>query len=66
MIRNFDYCGRITIPKEMREKLGMVNNPTARIELVDDMIILTNGEKKATIFAKNDKKVKNHVEKKRT
>lgn len=66
MIRNLDVEGRISIPKEMREKLDMKTKDSIRIELVDDMIILTSEKKAKTIFTKNDKKVKEHIEKKRT
>lgn len=41
--RKFDALGRISLPKEMRDKLGL-NEPgaEANIELVDDKIIVTN------------------------
>lgn len=43
MNRKFDKLGRIVIPIEMRDKLNL-NEPRAeaKIELVDDKIILTN------------------------
>ena len=44
MNRNFDKLGRIVIPKEMRDKLGLVEpGAEANIELIGDKIIkITN------------------------
>lgn len=45
MYRNFDKCGRITLPKIMRKKLKFEDNGEARIELKGDKIIITNEKK---------------------
>lgn len=43
MNRKFDYMGRISLPKEMRSKIG-IDNPgdEAHIELHNDKIIISN------------------------
>lgn len=45
MIRKFDDLGRISIPKEMRDKVGLINGMEAKIEMVNNKIILSNPEK---------------------
>lgn len=42
MNRKFDKLGRIVIPKEMRDKLGLEDGSEAKIELAGDEIIITN------------------------
>ena len=43
MNRKFDKLGRIVIPKEMRDKVGLDEpGSEAKIDLVDDNIIITN------------------------
>lgn len=43
MNRKFDVLGRLTIPKEMRDKLGFdIPGEEAKIELDGDKIIITN------------------------
>lgn len=43
MNRKFDKLGRLVIPKEMRDKLGLGEpGAEAYIELVDNKIIVTN------------------------
>lgn len=42
MNRKFDDLGRIVIPKEMRDKIGLKNGDEATIELVGDKIIISN------------------------
>lgn len=43
MNRKFDKLGRIVIPKEMRDKIGLGKaGSEAKIELVDNKIIITN------------------------
>ena len=43
MNRKFDKLGRLVIPKEMRDKLGLGEpGSEAKIELVDNKIIVTN------------------------
>lgn len=42
MNRKFDKLGRIVIPKEMRNKLGLKNGDEATIELVDNKIVISN------------------------
>lgn len=45
MNRKFDKLGRIVIPKEMRDKLGLEDGSEANIELIEDKIIITNPNK---------------------
>ena len=45
MNRKFDKLGRIVIPKEMRDKLELGEGAEAKIELVDNEIIITNPNK---------------------
>lgn len=45
MNRKFDNLGRISIPKEMRDKLGLGNGSEAKIELAGDKIIISNPDK---------------------
>lgn len=45
MNRKFDELGRIVIPKEMRNKLGLKNGDEATIELIDDKIVISNKNK---------------------
>ena len=56
MYRNFDKCGRITLPKIMRKKLKFEENGEARIELKGDKIIITNEKIKI-----NEKKKQNNL-----
>lgn len=42
MNRKFDDLGRISIPKEMRDKVGLSNGSEAKIELIGNKIIITN------------------------
>lgn len=42
MKRNIDELGRLVIPKEMRNELGVTNGDTVDIELVDKKVIITN------------------------
>lgn len=42
MNRKFDDLGRISIPKEMRDKLGFKNKAEAKIELINNKIIVSN------------------------
>lgn len=42
MNRKFDKLGRIVIPKEMRDKLGLEHGSEAKIELIENKIIITN------------------------
>lgn len=43
MNRRFDKLGRINLPKEMRDKIGLGEpDSEAMIELVDDKIIVSN------------------------
>lgn len=42
MNRKFDALGRISIPKEFKDKIGLANNEEAHIELVGNKIIITN------------------------
>lgn len=42
MNRKFDQLGRIVIPKEMRNKLGLEYGSEAKIELKGDKIIISN------------------------
>jgi len=42
MNRKFDKLGRIVIPKEMRDKLGLEDGSEAKIELIGEEIIITN------------------------
>lgn len=43
MNRKFDKLGRIVIPKEMRDKLGLGKpGSEAKIELANDKIIISN------------------------
>lgn len=42
MIRKFDDLGRISIPKEMRDKLGLANGGEAKIELAGRKIVVSN------------------------
>lgn len=43
MNRRFDKLGRINLPKEMRDELGLGEpGAEAKIELVDDKIIVSN------------------------
>lgn len=42
MNRKFDDLGRISIPKEMRDKIGLSNGSEANIELIGNKIIITN------------------------
>jgi len=43
MNRKFDKLGRLSIPKEMRDKIGIGEPGTeANIELIDNKIIITN------------------------
>lgn len=45
MNRKFDKLGRINLPKEMRNKIGLgESGAEAMIELVEDKIIITNPE----------------------
>lgn len=46
MNRKFDKLGRINLPKEMRDKIGLGEpGSEANIELVGDKIIITNPNK---------------------
>lgn len=45
MNRRFDELGRISIPKEMRDKIGLSNGSEAHIEIKEDKIIITNPKK---------------------
>lgn len=42
MNRKFDNTGRLVIPKEMRDKLGLTNDSEVKIELVGNKIIISN------------------------
>lgn len=42
MNRKFDKLGRIVIPKEMRDKLGLEDGSEAKIELVGNKIVFSN------------------------
>lgn len=46
MIRKIDNVGRITIPKEMYNVLGLKNGDSVHIELVNDSIVITNLDRK--------------------
>lgn len=54
MNREIDKLGRIVLPKEMRDAIGLENEAEAHIELHDDKIIVTNPKgmrNKETILA---------------
>ena len=42
MNRNLDNLGRLVIPVEMRNKLGIENGNEVKLELVGNKIIITN------------------------
>lgn len=42
MNRKIDDLGRISIPKEMRDKIGLANGSEAKIELKGNKIVLSN------------------------
>lgn len=42
MYRNIDDLGRLTIPIDMRNKLGIENGSEVKVELVANKIIVTN------------------------
>lgn len=44
MNRKIDDLGRISIPKEMRDKVGLVNGSEAHVELRGNKIIVSNPE----------------------
>lgn len=45
--RNLDNMGRLVIPKEMRESLGLKNGDEVKIKVVNDEIIVTNPKKES-------------------
>ncbi|MCQ2978232.1 MAG: AbrB/MazE/SpoVT family DNA-binding domain-containing protein [Clostridia bacterium] len=45
MNRKFDNLGRISIPKEMRDKIGLANGSEAHVELLGNKIIISNPER---------------------
>ena len=45
MKREIDKLGRIVIPKEMRNELGVINGDPVDIELVGKKVIITNPNK---------------------
>jgi len=45
MIRRIDDLGRIVIPKEMRNEIGLKNGDEANIEVQDNNIIISNPNK---------------------
>lgn len=47
MNRKIDDLGRLSIPKEMRDKIGLVNGKEAHIELLEDKIIVSNPDTKS-------------------
>lgn len=42
MNRKIDELGRLVIPKEMRNKLGIKDNDPVNIECIENKIIITN------------------------
>lgn len=42
MNRKIDNLGRISIPKEMRDKIGLANGDEVKLESSGDKIILSN------------------------
>lgn len=42
MNRRIDELGRLCIPKEMRNKLGIKDNDPVNIECIENKIIITN------------------------
>ena len=45
MNRKIDDLGRISVPKEMRVKIGLENGDEVNVELVGDKIIISNPTK---------------------
>lgn len=53
MNRKIDQLGRLSIPAEMREELGIKNGDKVTIELKDDKIIITKYEKEHKVYIYN-------------
>ena len=45
MLRNIDNLGRLVIPSEYRQELGIENGSSLNIELEKDKIVITNANR---------------------
>lgn len=54
IVRKVDTLGRIVIPKEIRNKLGIDYNTSIEIYVDGDYIVLTKYEKKCIICGKSE------------
>ena len=49
MFRKFDKLGRLVIPKEMRKAIGLKDEDTAYIQLMNDRIIISKPQSSCII-----------------